>query len=343
MASPVKDAAWLAWIEQLVVEGSAQLPPGLFHCLIDEQPNHLVAESALRHQAGEDLAGRPLVLHPDGWITQGEDLPTELAGQLSHLDHFALQGFIFWLRDPGTQMVQPFWLGRELAASLRGLKPGDPVPDSVSPQIRRSLAIAGIFVPGDFVARRRQQWAESLARSSAEFRQKHYSPMRGLIHPFHVAALRRYFRHLIRKGALPLGDAQSSRRFIAHNESVLRFFHHQLTAVVSGIAGEPVKPSYVYLGAYQGGATLAKHTDREQCQFSITFCLDYSPEPRAETPWPIELHPEDRKVTVFQSIGDGLFYRGCLVPHSRQALPEGHSSTSVFFHYVHENFAGPLD
>jgi hypothetical protein len=248
-----------------------------------------------------------------------------------------------WLRDPGTQMVQPFWIARELAATLRSLKSGDPVPASVSPQNRRRLAMAGIFVAGDFLTQRRQQWAESLVTSAADFRQKLYAPMRALIHPFHVAALRRYFRHLIRKGALPLGDAQSSRRFVAHNESVLRFFHHQLTPVVSAIAGEPVKPSYVYLGAYQGGATLAKHTDREQCEFSMTFCLDYSPEPRAETPWPIELHPEGRKVTVFQAIGDGLFYRGCLVPHSRQALPEGHSSTSIFFHYVGESFAGPLD
>jgi hypothetical protein len=343
MASPVKDAAWLAWIERLVTESSSELPPGLFHCLLDDQPNHLVAESALRHQAWEDLAGRPLVLHPDCWITQGEDLPSELAGHLSYLDHFALQGPTVWLRDPGSEMVQPFWLGRELAAQLRGLKPGDPVPASVSPQTERGFAMAGVFVPRDFVTRRRQQWTESLARSSAAFRQRLYAPMRGLIHPFHVAALRRYFRHLIRKGVLPLGDAQSSRRFIAHNESVLRFFHHQLSAVVSGIAGEPVTPSYVYLGAYQGGATLAKHTDREQCEFSMTFCLDYSPEPRGETPWPIVLHPEDRKVTVFQAIGDGLFYRGCLVPHSRQPLPQGHSSTSIFFHYVRENFAGLLD
>ena len=128
MASPVKDAAWLAWIERLVAETSSELPPGLFHCLLDDQPNHLVAESALRQQAWEDLAGRPLVLHPDCCITQGEALPAEFAGNLSSLDHFALQGPVVWLRDPGTQMVQPFWLNKELAATLRGLKSGDLAP-----------------------------------------------------------------------------------------------------------------------------------------------------------------------------------------------------------------------
>lgn len=343
MASPVKDAAWLAWIERLVTENSSELPPGRFHCLLDDQPNHLAAEPALRRQAWEDLAGRPLFLHPDCWTTLRGELPVSVAGQAPHLENFALQGNMVWLKDPGSGMLQPFWLGRELAAELQGLSPGDPVPSSLSPQTRRKLVMAEILVPENFVAVRLQRWTQTWLSSSTAFRQKLYSPMRGLLHPFHVAALRRYFRRLIRKRALPLGDSQSSRRFIVHNESVLRFFHHQLTAVVSRVAGEPVKPSYVYLGAYQAGATLQKHTDREQCEFSVTFCLDYSPEPRAETPWPIQLHLASGKVTVFQVIGDGLFYRGCRVPHSREALPEGHSSTSIFFHYVRENFAGPLD
>src|SRR6476646_7975202 len=183
MASPVKDAAWLAWIERLVAETSSELPPGLFHCLLDDQPNHLVAESALRQQAWEDLAGRPLVLHPDCCITQGEALPAEFAGNLSSLDHFALQGPVVWLRDPGTQMVQPFCLSKELATTLRGLKSGDLAPASVGVQNRRKLAMAGILVQKDLVTLRRQHWAKSLNRSATEFRQKLYAPLRGLIHP----------------------------------------------------------------------------------------------------------------------------------------------------------------
>jgi hypothetical protein len=132
-------------------------------------------------------------------------------------------------------------------------------------------------------------------------------------------------------------------RYIAHNEPVARFFHHQLTAAVAAIAGEPLKPSYVYMAAYQPGAILQKHTDREQCDFSVTLCLDYSPEPRCATPWPLHLHKKSGMVTVFQAIGDALLYRGCQLPHSRDALPQGHTSTSIFFHYVREGFKGSLD
>jgi hypothetical protein len=30
------------------------------------------------------------------------------------------------------------------------------------------------------------------------------------------------------------------------------------------------------------------------------------------------------------------------LPHSREPLPEGHTSTSIFFHYVREDFVGSL-
>src|SRR5436190_6102672 len=165
----------------------------------------------------------------------------------------------------------------------------------------------------------------------------------GLIHPFHLAALRRYYRQLIRTRQISLGDEQSPRRYAAHNESVARFFHHQLTSSVAAIAGEPVNPSYVYVGSYQSGAELEKHTDREQCEFSISLCLDYWPEPQNETPWPLKLQTDSGEVAVFQGIGDGLVYRGPEVPHWRDRLPDGHTSTSIFFHYVAADFAGPLD
>ena len=70
-----------------------------------------------------------------------------------------------------------------------------------------------------------------------------------------------------------------SRRYVAYNEPVARFFHHQITATLRAVAGEPLKPSYVYLASYLSGAELKKHTDREQCEFSVTLCLDFSPEP----------------------------------------------------------------
>ncbi len=187
------------------------------------------------------------------------------------------------------------------------------------------------------------QHEERITKTSSAFREKGYAPLGDLIHPFHIAALRRYYRYLIRTGAIRLGDGQSPRRYVAYNEPVARYFHHDLAARLSAIAGESLKPSYVYLASYLSGAELKKHTDREQCEFSVTLCLDFSPEPTLATPWPIRLDTPTGTVTVYQALGDGLAYRGTRLPHYRSALGAGQTSTSIFFHYVGADFTGSLD
>ena len=89
------------------------------------------------------------------------------------------------------------------------------------------------------------------------------------------------------------------------------------------------------------GAELKKHTDREQCEFSVTLCLDFSPEPKLATPWPIQLDTSAGTVAAYQALGDGLVYRGTRVPHYRCVAP-GHTSTSLFFHYVPVDFQDRL-
>jgi hypothetical protein len=184
---------------------------------------------------------------------------------------------------------------------------------------------------------------EAIAKAAAQFGEKGYAPLRDLIHPFHIAALRRYYRHKIRTGAIPLGDRQSPRRYAIHNDPVARFFHHQISRTLSEVAGEPLQPSYVYTASYLSGSALKKHTDREQCEFSITLCLDFSPEPALATPWPIHLETLAGTVTVYQALGDGLAYRGTQLPHYRRTLGAGETSTSIFFHYVAADFVGSLN
>jgi hypothetical protein len=348
MDSQMKDAAWLAWIEQLAVaparlDQGNELPRSLFHCRLDDQPDHLVPVLLLRPEYWEGLAGRPFFLNSnciftaDGQSTADASIPV-LTGQ-SEIS----RGNTVWVRDPGSDALQPFWLGPELWNTLAGAQPGDPTPSALSPQARRTLTLANILVPEDYVSRRRQEWDEIVSFVRPQFQSQGYAPVGGLIHPFHIAALRRYYRHQVRTGKLRLGDGQSPLRYASYNDPVGKFFHQQLTRAMSAFAGEPLKPSYVYMAAYQSGAVLEKHTDREQCDFSATFCLDYAPEPRNATPWPLQLHKTSSTVKVFQAIGDALLYRGCQLPHSREKLPEGHNSTSIFFHYVREDFAGSLN
>jgi hypothetical protein len=237
----------------------------------------------------------------------------------------------------------PFWLGPKLEAAVRALKPGQRAQPTLEADQRMWLAGAGILIPDGYAARRAQDWEQAAGRAASLFRGKGYAPIGGLIHPFHLAALRRYYRYLIRTGAIRLGDGQSPKRYAAYNDPVAKFFHRSIAAKLSWVAGQPLKPSYVYLASYLSGAELKKHTDREQCEFSLTFCLDFSPEPSLETPWPIKLATPKGMVAVYQALGDALAYRGTRLPHYRDVLGEGRTSTSIFFHYVSADFTGSLD
>lgn len=348
MATTVNNPAWMEWLTNLLGGMSrhtlgATFPPDRYFCLLDELPLHLVPRHRFCVEPLQERCKDELYLNPECHLCSAGDLPEELDAQAEVRSALALQGSIAWVRDPETDSRLPFWLGPEFEEVVRGLSADGPVRESVPQNIRSVLAGAGILIPQSLKSQCTAQRDHFIAEASSAFREKGYVTLPGLIHPFHVAALRRYYRCLIRKGWMKLGDEQSSLRYVIHNEPVAQFFHRQIARTLSGVAGELVKPSYVYLASYQSGAELKKHIDREQCEFSITLALDFSPEPELATPWPIHLETSTGKVTVFQALGDGLAYRGTRLPHHREKLSQGQTSTSIFFHYVSEKFTGPLN
>jgi hypothetical protein len=345
MASSINNTAWMEWMEKLMGGVSRQayaatLPPDRFYCLLDDLPLQLIPDRS--RTLLETRKDQQLFLNPECFLSYGNQSPDGVLATKEVLSSFALRGTIAWVPDAFTGDWLPFWLGPEIEEIMRNLKPAKSMPETLSHAVLALLLGAGIIAPGDD-AERRSRWNMRLTKASALFRTRGYAPISDLIHPFHIAALRRYYRYLIRTGAIRLGDGQSPLRYVAYNDPVARFFHQHIAKTVSVVAGEPVKPSYVYLASYLSGAELKKHTDRPQCEFSVTLCLDFSPEPVLGTPWPIELDTPGGSVKVYQALGDGLAYRGMRLPHYRGILGEGQTSTSIFFHYVPEDFTGSLN
>jgi hypothetical protein len=348
MASPVNNRAWLEWLTALTGGVSRQayaatLPPDRFCCLLDDLPLHLIplqkrqVDVHVNRETDQLFLNRRCTLLPAGQV------PEEFESRRELLRGFPEGETIAWVRDEARETLLPFWLGPRLEREMRNIGPGEVAPATLAQNDRQLLAAAGILTSNERLDRGRREWEEMVRNLSPQFRERGYSNLASLIHPFHVAALRRYYRYLIRSGAVHLGDGQSSRRYVAYNEPVARFFHHSLAPMFSTLAGEFLKPSYVYMASYLSGAELKKHTDREQCEFSITLCLDFSPEPAAQTRWPIHLDAPTGITTTHQALGDGLAYRGTRLPHYREPLGEGLTSTSIFFHYVPIDFEGSLD
>ncbi len=321
---------------------TAVLPPRQFHCLLDELPLHLIPQPALTRLRKYDFV-QPLLLNRECSLLPPGEVPPELQANRRLLEGFSLQSTVAWVRDTATGSFHPFWLGPELEAAVSRLRAGEPAPPSLPESQRLLLAAAGILTPADHAQSRFADWSAVVNGANQTFRERNYAPLGGLIHPFNLAALRRYYRCAIRRGAIRLGDEQSPRRYVAHNDPVARYFHHNITKAIGAVVGAPIKPSYVYLASYLSGAELKKHTDRVQCELSVTLCLDFSPEPELATSWPIRLDTKEGTVTVYQALGDALLYRGIEVPHYRDVLTEGRTSMSIFFHYVPEDFSGPLD
>jgi hypothetical protein len=345
MASSLDNPVWVEWMTTLMGGVSRQtyaatLPPDRYYCLLDELPLHLIPRRVLKSLESSKNRDQVLFLNPRCIFGRAEDVPGHI-GPKDLLAGFALQGAIAWTPGVATGALLPFWLGPQLQDVVRELRCDEPIPSSV-PDHTRSLLLAANVVRLESGTVPLGAREDAVGKATRLFREKGYAPVSGLIHPFHVAALRRYYRYLIRSGAIRLGDGQSPRRYVAYNEPVARFFHHHLLAPLSTVAGQPLKPSYVYFASYLSGAELKKHTDREQCEFSVTLCLDFSPEPELETPWPIHLDTPTGKVTVYQALGDGLAYRGTRLPHYRDVLGAGQTSTSIFFHYVSADFSGSL-
>jgi hypothetical protein len=345
MATSLNNPAWAEWMLNLMGGGSRQthastLPPGRFYCLLDELPLHLIPPQA--RDTLYSCRDEGWFLNPECMLCSKGELPDELEVCKEDLAAFALQGMIAWVRDENGNLT-PFWLGPKLEAVVCSLKNGKSAASSLPGEVVALLAGARILLPEGGEAAQARRGNEAAKRTAMLFQEKGYAPIANLIHPYHVATLRRYYRYLIRTGAIQLGDKQSPRRFVAYNEPVARFFHHLIAPKLSAIAGEPLKPSYVYMASYLSGAELKKHTDRAQCEYSVTLLLDFSPEPALESPWPIRLDTATGTVTLYQAIGDGLAYRGTQLPHYRNVLGEGHTSTSIFFHYVSADFMGSLD
>ena len=347
MASSLNNSAWVEWITGLMGEGSRQsyaatLPPARFCCLLDDLPLHLVPRWAWQALQIANQKPQNLFLNPDCVLLPADQFPDTLC-EHHGLFSDARSGTIAWVRDRVSGNPNPFWLGPEFENIVRGLRPHEPTPSNLDPHIRALLLGAGILCEEGEQMLLFQVRETALRRSASLFREKGYAPISNLIHPFHIAALRRYYRYQIRTGAIRLGDRQSARRYAAYKEPVARFFHRQIASAFSALAGEALRPSYVYMASYLSGAELKKHTDREQCEFSVTLCLDFAPEPGLSTSWPIRLDTSQGTVAVYQALGDGLAYRGTRLPHYRDQLAEGYTSTSIFFHYVGENYAGSLD
>ncbi|MBX7055344.1 MAG: hypothetical protein K1X36_10340 [Pyrinomonadaceae bacterium] len=273
-----------------------------------------------------------------------------------------------WIRDDLTGIEQGIWLSDSDAEVVSRLTASRSPNFPIDIDLARRLISAGILIDPLELRRVSQLRGNEIEVAQAKFQKDHYSVLKELFPGVQMRAMQRYYRAYVANGFMPFGDDQVERRYREHNEPFARLLQNQFASLMSLIAGVDVKLSYVYAASYVGGSVLAPHVDRKQCEYSISFQVDYEPEPPSGiSPWAIYVTPllgfddaaaRGETVTLAEcerqaaaadpaavnlANGDGLFYMGRELIHFRNELPDGHRSTSLFFHFVSVDFEGPLD
>ena len=148
-----------------------------------------------------------------------------------------------------------------------------------------------------------------------------------------------YYSTNIKKGAYVLGDKQS-KRFKSHNEPMSRILHYEVLPLIERIVGKKLMPTYTYLSAYVKGSDLPAHTDRADCEYTVSFLIN-KPE---NSNWPIYLHkvkqpvkhkgradftpPKEECIAVDCNAGGLMMFQGTDHIHFREGLPDD------FYHIV---------
>lgn len=301
-----------------------------FSCVLGEQPGHAVPRRLL---ARLPVAGPGAALVDS--LTLGE--ATAMVAERK-----VAPGPVAVVDDP-LRGPLPYWLDPASAATIAALRDGRAGVDELPAGWADLLSAAGIVRSGESARAERARADALIAGASARLAADGYAALGGVVHPFHLGELRLHVRRLVRLGRMRNGDGQSSLRWTRHRDPGLGVFHRGLAGLVSAVAGEPVRPSYVYTAVYHDGAELPRHTDRPQCWYTLSVCIDCLPDPHIEVPWPLELDTPAGRVSGYQGLGDGFLFTGMDIPHARPPLAAGLTVAAAFFHYVPESFDGPLD
>tara|TARA_Y100000992_G_scaffold66097_1_gene40826 strand:+ start:4147 stop:6189 length:2043 start_codon:yes stop_codon:yes gene_type:complete len=171
-----------------------------------------------------------------------------------------------------------------------------------------------------------------------------YNPvnLNDTVHPELLDLLQTYYRTSIENNVFPLGDRQSNR-YKSNNEAISRFLHYEMLPLIEKITNTKLRPTYTYLSCYINGCDLPAHTDREDCEYTVSFLIN------KDKDWPIYLHKvkqhkkhlgrtKERYVDKSECIelngesGGFIIFCGCDHAHYREVF-EGTFYDILLLHY----------
>jgi hypothetical protein len=114
--------------------------------------------------------------------------------------------------------------------------------------------------------------------------------------------------------------------FNATPSPIITHYLFGMTALMERVTGKRLLPTYAYVRFYKLGQVMRQHTDRPQCEHSLSLMLS------AEQPWSLETAGSPNPMVT----GDAVAYRGNVL-HGRSTPNPNNWSGHIFLHYVDAN------
>lgn len=281
------------------------------------------------------------VWHQHDWLKHGRrynnwyfrlgDNPADILG----LDDSTL-----YVKHPDSLFISVVNLHGRTRRAWQQLSAGTITPDELDPDLRARLADASLLIP------RARTLAQRIEAHADELRANEFTVLRGVVNPVFCQWLTEYSLARLNGGWLNKEQEYEPRnRWMLHNDPIMQTVHTGLTPFVRAVAariGKPCRPSYSFLGIYERGALLERHTDREQSRWNLSLLLGTRPEVPLEHQWPIYIEASDTHC-VRAAPGDAVMYSGVNTPHWREVLSSVDRYVVCLLFYVDEDFLGYTD
>lgn len=129
-------------------------------------------------------------------------------------------------------------------------------------------------------------------------------------------------------------DAQCPSSLSLGGDPALDAILEWIRPEVSRLVGIELAPTYSYTRRYAKGEKLARHTDRDACEISVTASIEI---PSGAGPSVVHLNgPSSAETKVEMFEGDGCIYAGTEVEHWRDRFRvEGY--VQLFLHFIARN------
>ena len=128
-----------------------------------------------------------------------------------------------------------------------------------------------------------------------------------------------------------IGDSLVKNCYSLYGDALFDTIMIKVQSTIEEFHEQKLYPTYSYARMYETNHKMDKHTDRDECEVSVTMNL-------GGDVWPIfikDLKNDERKINL--NPGDALIYQGSKCEHWREVF-KGKYCFQLFFHYVTEKY-----